>query len=271
MSSDTPTVPDGRDNGGEQPLVPAISRATAALSVLLDMPDGATLSDIAKRAGLSKSTASNLLRTMVAEELLVQDPETRRVQLGPLLVELGAVAIGRTVPVAEARRFMTRLAESTGLACLAIQRMTDGHFLAVEKIESRQNIKVTIELGERFPSDAPLLSRLWNAWSPDRQDGGERHAYTETTITEDAQLRAVEAEVRERGYASVLGEYIPGLNVVGFPVFGPGAAPRLLVTLLGMGDALDADTIEKLGPELRAAARQITISSGGRLPAQYPA
>lgn len=257
-------------SGIRQPLVPAISRATAALAVLLDMPEGATLSDIARRAGLSKSTASNLLRTMIAEELLTQDPSTRRLQFGPLLVELGAVAIGRTVPVAEARRFMTRLAEDTGLACLAIQRMTDGHFLAVEKIESRQDIKVTIGLGERFPADAPLLSRLWNAWSRDRHDG-TRHAYTHATITELDRLVAVERDVRNRGYASVLGEYIPGLNVVGFPVFGADAEPRLLITLLGMGDALNRDRVDALAPQLVAAARQITQASGGQLPADYPA
>ncbi len=250
-------------------LVPAVSRAMRALSVLLETPEGATLSDIARRARLSKSTASNLLRTMVAEEMLTQDPATRLFHLGPLLVELGAVAIGRTVPVAEAKQHMARLVEATGLACLAIQRMPDGHFLALEKIESRKDIKVTIGLGERFPADAPLLSRLWHAWRPS-DSIPRRHAYTAATVTEPEQLRAAEQDVRRQGFASVRGEYIPNLNVVGFPAFGPDAQPRLLITLLGIGDELAPQQVSALAPELILAARQITIASGGRLPSGFP-
>lgn len=271
--SRSPADPDAATEGGNnahQPLVPAISRATRALSVLLEMPEGATLSDISQRAGLSKSTASNLLRTMIAEELLTQDSLTRRLQLGPLLIELGTAAIERTLPIAEARRFMVQVAESTGLACLAIQRMSDGYFVAVEKIESRQDIKVTIGLGERFPADAPLLSRLWNAWAHDRRNGN-RHAYTDSTITDGERLIEVEREVQRCGYASVRGEYIPGLNVIGFPVFGADAEPRLLIAVLGMGDTLDGESMQRLGRQLVAAAREITLSSGGRLPADYPA
>jgi DNA-binding IclR family transcriptional regulator len=256
-------------NSGQQALVPAVSRAMKVLSVLLDLPDGATLSEIARTGGLSKSTASNLLRTMVGEQVLSYNAEARRYGFGPLLVELGAVAIGRAVPVLQAKQCMTRLAEATGLACLAIQQMPDGHFLAVDKIESRKDIKVTIGLGERFPADAPLLSRLWNAWGEGGGPSGQR-AFTEATITNPQQLLAAQREVRQRGFASVRGEYIPNLNVVGFPVFGADARPVLLVALLGIGEDLSQQHVSALAPELVRAARHTTVAAGGRLPRDFP-
>lgn len=256
--------------GGGPTPVPAVSRAVRVLAALADSPSGATLSEIARTASLSKSTASNLLRTMVIEGLLIQDADSRRFGFGPLLVELGTLAMGRALPLAAAKPHMASLAEATGLACLAIKRMSDGRFLALEKIESRKDIKVTISQGERFPEDSPLLTRLWNAWSP--SDGPPRTPapYTEATIIRIEDLRLAQQAVRDRGFASVRGEYIPNLNVVGFPVFGLDAQPQLLIALLGMGEDLAAEQVSELAPDLVRAARQITAACGGRLPDDFP-
>jgi DNA-binding IclR family transcriptional regulator len=240
--------------------VPAVSRSVRILAVLADTPAGATLSEVAGRTALSKSTASNLLRTMVAEGLLEHDSDTRRFLLGPLLLQLGAAAIGRALPFAETKQHMARLAEMTKLACLAIQRMPDGHFVALEKIESRKDIKVTINVGERFPAEAPLLSRLWNAWS----------SAPIVAARAGAGARVAEEAVRRQGYATVAGEYIPNLNVVGFAVFGSDAEPRLLIALLGIGLELSPEEIVALAPELVATARELTLSTGGRLPTAFP-
>ena len=254
----------------EQTRVPAVSRAVRVLTALAETPSGATLSQIAMSAQLSKSTASNLLRTMVIEGLLVQDSDSRRFGFGPLLVELGILAAGRTVPLAVAKPHMARLVEATGLACLAIKRMSDGRFLALEKIESRKDIKVTISQGERFPEDSPLLSRLWEAWAKSDRPPRAPRAYTEATITHSEELSLARREVRERGFVSVRGEYIPNLNVVGFPVFGPDAQPQLLIALLGIGEDLAAEQVDDLAPALVTASRQITAASGGRLPDDFP-
>lgn len=254
----------------DQTLVPAVSRAVRVLTVLAESPSGATLSEIAKSARLSKSTASNLLRTMAMEGMLLQDPDSRRFAFGPLLVELGTLAAGRTVPLIVAKPHMARLVEATGLACLAIKQMSDGRFLALEKIESRKEIKVTISQGERFPEDSPLLSRLWEAWSTTDHPLRTPRAYTEATITRAEDLALAQQEVRKRGFVSVRGEYIPNLNVLGFPVFGPDAQPQLLIALLGIGEDLAAEQVDELAPALVSAARQITAASGGRLPDDFP-
>ena len=161
--------------GTAEVLVPAVTRATRVLEALVRTRSGASLTELAGRCSLAKSTASNLLRTMVAEGLVSYDPETRRYNLGPILVEFGVAAITRTTAVTEARPFMERLAERTELACLAIQPMPDGHFVAIAKIESRKDIKVTIEVGERFDRRAPLVSAAGGGMDGTEPSGAPGH------------------------------------------------------------------------------------------------
>jgi DNA-binding IclR family transcriptional regulator len=253
-------VAPGEDSGdqGTGVLVPAVSRAVRVLDTLARRAGGATLTELADRCGLAKSTASNLLRTMVSEGLISYDLENRRYNLGPLLVEYGIAAVTRTTPVTEARPYMEQLAERTQLACLAIQPMPDGHFTAIAKIESRKDIKITIEVGSRFGRNSPLLSRLADAW----------HDGTSAVSGQGAPDRE---EIRARGFAAVFGEYRPELNVMGFPVFDRDGYPCLLITLLGIGADLTPHDVDEMAQYLVTAARSITTRSGGRVPADYPA
>lgn len=239
-------------------LVPAVTRATRVLEALVRTRSGASLTELAERCSLAKSTASNLLRTMVVEGLVSYDPETRRYNLGPILVEFGVAAITRTTAVTEARPFMERLAEQTGLACLAIQPMPDGHFVAIAKIESRKDIKVTIEVGERFDQTAPLVNRLAAAWP-----GPNAATASATGARRLAQIRA-------RGHDAAFGEYRPQLNVVGFPVFDRESRPCLFIMLVGMGGELTREDVDEMSDYLVEAATSITTRSGGTVPDGYP-
>lgn len=255
-------------NSGADVLVPAVSRAAMAMKVLAERSQGATLTEIADATGMAKSTASNLLRTMTSEGLLSYDDQLRRYDFGPLMVELGAAAIGGNDSITAARSRMHDLATETGLACLAIARMPQGHFVAVEKVESQQDIKVTIEVGESFPADAPLLSRIWAAWSGDTAP--DSRAFTDATITSRRKLQRSLKDARSDGYVAVYGEYIPNLNVVGVPIFGAAGKPCLALTLLGIGAQLDAGRMTRLGPKMVAIAREVTVLAAGRVPADYP-
>lgn len=226
------------------------------LEAIVAAPTGSSLTELAERCALAKSTASNLLRTMDAEGFVRYDSRTRRYGLGPLLVEFGIAALTRTTCVAEAQPFMQSLAEQTGLACLAIQPMRDGYFTAVAKIESRKAVKVTIEVGSRF-YQSPLLGRLERAWAPE-ETGGED---SPDPILDD---------IRARGFGAVYGEYRPELNVLGFPVFDRDERPCLYIALLGIGDDLKAADVDDIATYVLRAAHAITTRSGGRVPHDYP-
>ena len=89
--------------------VAAVERAVAVLEALADGELGTN--EIARRTGLTASTASRQLATLVAGGLVEHDADTGRYRLGLRLVELGNAALGRldlrdarAAPPAGARR-----------------------------------------------------------------------------------------------------------------------------------------------------------------------
>jgi DNA-binding IclR family transcriptional regulator len=89
----------------------AVERALTLLAAVAE--DGGTLSQLARTAGLSPSTASRLLATLVQRELVQRD-ESGRYHPGTRLRQLAAVAL-RSDPVYElAGPHLTALARETG-------------------------------------------------------------------------------------------------------------------------------------------------------------
>lgn len=247
--------------------VPAVVRAVQLMELLVEAETGLPLADLARRAGVPKSSTRNILRTLVDAGALTYDESTTAYDLGPVLVELGTAALGRSRPLQRAIPFMERLSASTDLACLAIQRMPDGHFLTLHKVESRKDIKVTIEIGERFPPDSPLLSRLWDAWAPTPPPAARgRRRYTPATVTEPTAVTRLRDEARARGFGVARGEYIEDVHVVGVPVFGADRRVAMVLALLGLEADLSDARIDELAGLLVATSRELTEQSGGRLP-----
>lgn len=253
---------------GDSSPVPAIARAMRVLTLLEDLPGGETVSNLARGAGVAKSTASNLLRAMRSEGLVSYEETTGRYDLGPALVQLGAAALGKKNPtIAVARQYLHRLTENTKLTSLAMVRMPDGHFVVVEEVESTAEVKVKIGVGTRFPPDSPLVSRLWSAW--DDIETPEPTRYTKFTITDRRRLNEQLEKIRCLGYGTSYGEYTAEFNIVGALVFERGARPVLALLLIATGEEASAK-LEKLGPMLCEAGIDATRATGGSLPPGYP-
>ena len=62
--------------------IQSIERASAILRALASGPRRLGVSDLSDRLGLAKGTTHGLLRTLQAEGLVEQDPETGKYQLG---------------------------------------------------------------------------------------------------------------------------------------------------------------------------------------------
>src|ERR1700733_10930136 len=89
--------------------VGGVLRAVAAAE-----PDGASTTDLGKRADLARPTAHRLLVSLAQEHLVARDPKTGRWSLGPELYLLGVGAAYRYDVTDQAREVVTRLARDTG-------------------------------------------------------------------------------------------------------------------------------------------------------------
>lgn len=99
----------------------AVARAAALLREIALCRNGeGGLAELARRLRLERPTAYRILRRLVLEGLVQQDPLTRHYRLGPLLFELGLAAAPPVRLLGVASGALTRLANESGDTSFAI-------------------------------------------------------------------------------------------------------------------------------------------------------
>ena len=115
---------------------------------------GMRLTDVVKFSGLQRPTAHRILKGLMAEGLLAQDPESRMYCLGPLVFELGLAAAPQFNLCDICRPSLQRIAEKTEDTLFLSVR--SGHdSVCIDRKEGSFPIKtLTLDVGERRPLGA---------------------------------------------------------------------------------------------------------------------
>ena len=248
--------------------VRSVDRAAALLLALGESQGEAGVTELARRLGLHKSTASRLLATLQKRGLVEQDDETGKYRLGLVVIRLAERAERtldlRGIALPELERLARLTHETTGLGVLDGDTM-----LAVAQVDGPNLIAVGDWTGRATPlhcvaSGKVLLSSL-----------AEREVlrvvrrglvtYTERTIVELEPLLEELARIRRRGYATAIGEYELGLNAVAAP--GPRRARQRDRRRRHLGTGLPADAAAHPGagrPGPRGGGRDLGPARRGR-------
>jgi DNA-binding IclR family transcriptional regulator len=231
---------------------------------------GATLAELVRLTGRSKSTLHNLLATLEGEAFVARDPGGRRFRLGPRLVELGASAARQTSAVAIVATRIAAMAAEHELSFAMAQSTGGRECQVIDGVYPPRGVHVGITIGDRYgPFDGALGKCLLAAMPPPEARRvirrGRLPAHTPRAITDpDAMLREVEA-VRRQGWAASRQELNEN-NAVAATVYGGNGGPALLVAALGFASQLDEGSIPAIGAALRDLAHAATHETGGRLP-----
>lgn len=230
-----------------------------------------SLSRIARGAGLNVSTCFNVLKTLMNGHLIAFDATTKEYRLGVGLAELGAMVDvqrhTREVAIEEARR----ISNAVGLGCFLLALSEHEEFVVLDKVDSKNRIRTTIDVGATFPSTGSLASKAWFAWQSasvidDIIARHDLHAYTERSITNAGEFKDELAAVRKRGYGISEGEYYPDHNAVAAPVFDWNGQPRLLFIVVGTTSQLSGPDLTRVGEQVCQAADNVTEKLNGRHP-----
>jgi DNA-binding IclR family transcriptional regulator len=220
-----------------------------------------SVAELARRLELGKSTVHRVLRTLVAEGLVEQDPQTSAYRLGIVTFELGeAVRVHLDLhaaagPVLSALREQTRETSQVGVL--------DGtDVVYVDRLESPQALRLFSEMGRRVPvhctsSGKVLLASLGDEPLARLLTQAPLTRLTPHTITDPAALRLEVARVRHRGWAEAVQEREVGLASIAAPVrdssgavvaavsigaplvrLNPGVRRRLVPVILDAGEAI---------------------------------
>lgn len=194
------------------------------IATMLQLEGGLTVSEIATRLGVARSTAHRLLAMLVYRDFAVQDEE-RHYHPGPVL-ELAVHSPSAASRLrAAALPHLARLVDLLGeTANLIVRTGESARFIA--SAESLQSVRVGLREGMVFPAHRVTGGLLLLADLPDEQldavYAGERHADRPSERLDLEELRRQLGLVRRNGYALNDGLSERGVVAVGVPVRGSG-------------------------------------------------
>lgn len=245
----------------------AAARVADVLLLFTDGPESLGVSAIARQLGLSKAVVHRILRTLTDRGLLAADPVSRGYRLGAASAALGARALRESTLRSAAMPVLRELQRATDETTTISARVPDGR-VYLDQVESAQEIKMTVEVGRRFPLHAASSSTCILAFLPAHEQEAvltsELGALTSRTVTDVDALRARLAEVRAVGYAHSIGERQSGAASVAAPVFGFDGTAIGAISVCGPVDRVDDAARERFVPLLAEAADRISRALGWR-------
>ncbi|MCD6727768.1 MAG: IclR family transcriptional regulator [Solirubrobacteraceae bacterium] len=250
-------------------LVPAVVSAFGLLNVIAQSDrESSSHAELAREAGLSKSTAHNLLTTLEHLGLVQRDPQSRRYRLGAALISLGQSAARHSRLAVLAEERLGPLAGELGLSFALFQVDDVGSARAISRAYPSEPVHVGITLGTRVgPFDGAVGKCLLAEMSP--ADAEQLVAdlpiprHTDATITDADELLADVALVREQGWASSIAELNEN-HAIAAPIAGADGRAELVIVALGFAGQIPADQAPELGRRLRESADAVTADGGGR-------
>ncbi|HEY0443124.1 MAG TPA: IclR family transcriptional regulator [Candidatus Limnocylindrales bacterium] len=254
--------------------VRSVDRAAALLLALGDSQGEAGVTELARRLGLHKSTASRLLATLQKRGLVEQDDETGKYRLGLVVIRLAEKAERtldlRGIAMPELERLARLTHETTGVGIL------DGdQLLTVAQADGPNLIAVGDWTGRSTPLHCVASGKVLLAAMAEREvlrlvrRGLVPH--TERTLVELEPLLEELARIRRRGYATALGEYELGLNAVAAPIHDARGTVIAAAHIWGPAFRLTPRRIPELAAHAREAAAAISVRLGGAPAAARPA
>ena len=198
------------------------TRAADILLLFTDETDSLGVSGIARRLGLSKAVVHRILTTFVDRGLLVASGPDREYRLGPAAVALGARALRSSSLRALAQPVLADLQRTTGETATVTALVGDLR-IYLAQVESPNEIKMTVEVGRRFPLYTGSSGRCILAFQrPELIEStlsADLVALTGETLTDPRRLRERLDRIRADGWCASSGERQQGAASVAAPVF----------------------------------------------------
>lgn len=242
-------------------------RVADVLLAFLNGPHALGVSAIARELDLSKAVVHRILQTLVHRGLLAPDAAQRGYRLGPAAAALGARALRESDLRAAAYPVLRELQQATG-ETTTLSALVPGGRVYVDQVESSREIKMTVEVGRRFPLHAGSSSVSILSFLPDERIeevlAGPLEQLTERTIVDPELLRRRVLEVRSRGYTCSDGERQDGAGSVAAPLFGLDGHVEGAISVCGPAARVDAAARDRFVPLLTAAAERVSRALGWR-------
>ncbi|SCF26660.1 transcriptional regulator, IclR family [Micromonospora matsumotoense] len=250
----------GEESARSPEFVQSLERGLAVIRAFDAEHPQLTLSEVARRTGLTRAAARRFLLTLV--ELGYVHSDGRLFSLRARILALGyAYLSGLGLPEI-AQRHMEALVAQVHESC-SVSVLDGDEVVYVARVPTKRIMTVGISVGTRFPAYATSMGRVLLAAQPaDRLDDylatAQLRPLTRRTVTDPAKLRTILTKITAQGYAIVDQELEEGLRSLAAPIHGAQGAVVAAVNLSAHASRGSFELIRReLLPPLLATAQRI--------------
>jgi IclR family pca regulon transcriptional regulator len=255
-------APARRRADGSRYFVQTLAKGLAVIEVFSEARM-MTLSDVARRTGITRAAARRLLLTMC--DLGYVSTDGKYFSLRPRTLRLGYAYLSSMGWSEVALTHLRELAEMHGETCSV--SVLDGHDIAFAvRVPASRHGVMLVPVGGRLPAYATSPGRVllgslsgaeFGAWI----DSAVMKPLTRHTVHTPAGIRRIVEQVRRDGFAFTDEELDYGVNCIAVPVRDATGAIVAAVNLSAPSNRLRRrEAVGKILPDLREAARNIEMA-----------
>lgn len=248
-------------------VVQPVYKALQVLNTIATAKRPLTLSELALRTNLPKSTVFRYLHTLRIMDYIDFDTQADGYVVGLRLWELGTLNrsqhLLREAALPEMQALQARFNETINLGV-----MRNGEIIYLEMLEIERPLRMQARLGSRDAAYATAIGKAILAFlSYDERQAllpDKLKPLTENTITDKVRLEADLAATRARGYALDNAENEQGAVCIGAPIFDESGGVVAAISLSAPASRLDNTQEAGVGQAMRAAADTISARLQGK-------
>lgn len=242
----------------------SVERTLDALEMLsLQQPMGVT--DLAKKQGISTSTAHRILATLQEKGFASRDAETGKYVLGHKVFEMTRAAVNSMEPLKYVRPFLDEVCkECRENVVYAVVTRTKTHTVVVAEKISDNSIQAKSCLFERFPIHAcacgkAYLLTLGDEYLDEYLSTHSLQRFTRRTRASPNGLKRQLRYFKELGYTISRDELINGISAVCSAIYGHANKFAGGLVALGPSSRFTDNKVKRLGRSLRDSAAKLSL------------
>lgn len=259
-SADVP----GREDASQLIGNKATARVLRLLGQLADGSQSYGVSELSRKLGMTKNMVHRALATLARHGYVIRDSSGSRYSLGPGILQLGAAGLPELNLPELCAQFMRRIRDTTGeTVTLAVPSGRTA--VTVSGMRGRGTLARSVPIGRVIPLHISPAARAILAYLPDAAitDYLEQplERFTESTLVEPEEIWREVKSIRERGYATSLGDHWRGTHGAAFPVLASDGYPHGSITVGGPVERLTPQRLDEVLPNVRESMDELNRQS----------
>ncbi|MFJ7684288.1 IclR family transcriptional regulator [Peribacillus butanolivorans] len=256
MNTNKTTIDNNKNNSSVQ----AVDRALFLLKLIGESPSPIQVGELAKQAGLNRTTAWRLIGTLENQGFVEKDFSSKGYQLGYAVHQLLSHHDPYGSLIRRARRTLEELKEEIGETVLLSVPKHNG-VLTIDQIDTDHSVRLVDYSNTISPLHCTSNGKILLSLLPDKELDilleQPLKQFSQYTLTDPEDLRKELEKIRIQKVGLSIGELDENENAISAPIFNKQKNLVAFITLGGPSFRLSETAILQLHDRMLAAAKKI--------------